>query len=104
MTTAQCPNRSCGRVSHLGEDPLGRIFRCPRCLTKLPTAPAAAADSGWTAIVRPSLGAGSRASGVEARRVRARSGARVRAARAAVGAGAGADDWGGVALGDGDSG
>ena len=38
MTRAvQCPNASCGRTSHLGEDPLGRIFRCPRCLTKLPT-------------------------------------------------------------------
>ena len=38
MTTliVQCPNAACGRVSHLGIDPLGRIFRCPRCLTKLP--------------------------------------------------------------------
>ena len=35
--SVQCPNPSCGRTSHLGEDPLGRIFRCPRCLTKLPT-------------------------------------------------------------------
>jgi eukaryotic-like serine/threonine-protein kinase len=49
----QCPNAACGRVSHLGKDPLGRIFRCPRCLTKLPAAAASAADSGWTAIVGP---------------------------------------------------
>jgi tRNA A-37 threonylcarbamoyl transferase component Bud32 len=55
MMTAivQCPNAACGRVSHLGDDPLGRIFRCPHCLTKLPTAPASAADAGWTAIVGP---------------------------------------------------
>ena len=64
---ARCPNVSCGHVSQLVDDPLGRIFRCPRCLTKLPTAPAAAADSGWTAIVRPTLRAGSRAAGAEAR-------------------------------------
>ena len=49
----QCPNPGCGRVSHLGDDPLGRIFRCPRCLTKLPAAPATAADSGWTAVLGP---------------------------------------------------
>lgn len=102
---ARCPNASCRQVSQLVDDPLGRIFRCPRCLTKLPTAPAAAADSGWTAIVRPTLRAGSRASGAEAR-----SGTRVRPARVVVGAGAvaeaGADGWGGigVALADGDSG
>ena len=56
--TVQCPNTACGRVSHLGDDPLGRIFRCPRCLTKLPSASAAAADSRWTAVLgppRPSL-------------------------------------------------
>ena len=55
MITAivQCPNASCGRLSHLGKDPLGRIFRCPRCLTKLPAASASAADSGWTAIIGP---------------------------------------------------
>ena len=50
-TTVQCPNRSCGRMSHLGEDPLGRVFRCPRCLTKLPTTKAPATDSGWTAVL-----------------------------------------------------
>ena len=49
----QCPNPSCGRTSHLGEDPLGRIFRCPRCLTKLPTAEVSAADSGWTNVLGP---------------------------------------------------
>jgi eukaryotic-like serine/threonine-protein kinase len=100
---ARCPNASCRQVSQLVDDPLGRIFRCPRCLTKLPTAPAAAADSGWTAIVRPTLRAGSRAAGGEVR-----SGTRVRSARVAVGAGAvaDADAWGGVgvALADGDSG
>ncbi len=53
--STRCPNRACGQVSQLVDDPLGRIFRCPRCLTKLPTAPAAAADSGWTALIRPSL-------------------------------------------------
>ena len=55
MMTAivQCPNSACGRFSHLGDDPLGRIFRCPHCLTKLPSAPATAADSGWTAVVGP---------------------------------------------------
>ena len=49
----QCPNSACGRQSRLGDDPLGRIFRCPRCLTKLPAAPATAADSRWTAIMDP---------------------------------------------------
>ena len=53
MTTiARCPNPSCGRVSHLGADQLGRIFRCPRCLTKLPTG-ATGSDSGWTAALGP---------------------------------------------------
>ncbi len=53
-TIVQCPNAACGRVSGLAEDPLGRIFRCPRCLTKLPTAAASAADSGWTAVMESS--------------------------------------------------
>ena len=53
MKTAivHCPNAGCGRISHLGDDPLGRIFRCPHCLSKLPTAAAAAADSRWTAVL-----------------------------------------------------
>ncbi len=60
MTAAivQCPNPICKHVSHLGEDPLGRIFRCPHCLAKLPTAPATAADSGWRTVLgvpRPGL-------------------------------------------------
>jgi eukaryotic-like serine/threonine-protein kinase len=46
----QCPNVTCGRFSHLGDDPLGRIFRCPHCLTKLPSSAASAADTGWTAV------------------------------------------------------
>ena len=57
-TIAQCPNPICRHVSHLGEDPLGRIFRCPHCLAKLPTAPATAADSGWRTVLgipRPGL-------------------------------------------------
>ncbi len=57
-TIAQCPNPTCRHVSHLGEDPLGRVFRCPHCLTKLPTAPATAADSGWRNVLgipRPGL-------------------------------------------------
>jgi len=52
MTTiAHCPNASCRRISHLGADPLGRIFRCPRCLTKLRTADpsGSGSGSGWTA-------------------------------------------------------
>src|SRR5208337_1785791 len=49
----QCPNPSCSRTSHLGEDPLGRIFRCPRCLTKLPTAEVSGVDSGWTNVLGP---------------------------------------------------
>ncbi len=55
MMTAivQCPNGGCGRVSHLGQDPLGRIFRCPHCLTKLPAASISAGDAGWTAIIGP---------------------------------------------------
>jgi eukaryotic-like serine/threonine-protein kinase len=52
-TTVRCPNTGCGRVTHLGEDSLGRIFRCPRCRTKLPSAPAAAADARWTAVLGP---------------------------------------------------
>ena len=52
-TVIQCPNPSCGRTSQLGEDPLGRIFRCPRCLTKLPTGEASAVDSGWTRVLGP---------------------------------------------------
>ena len=57
-TIVQCPNPICKHVTHLGEDPLGRIFRCPHCLTKLPTAPATAADSGWRTVLgipRPGL-------------------------------------------------
>jgi hypothetical protein len=52
-TEVRCPNLSCGRISRLGEDPLGRIFRCPRCLAKLPTAGASAVDSGWTTVLGP---------------------------------------------------
>ncbi len=65
MVSTRCPNESCGCISQLVDDPLGRIFRCPRCLTKLPTAPAAAADSGWTVIIRPSLHTGARSRGGE---------------------------------------
>ncbi len=57
-TIAQCPNPTCRQVSHLGEDPLGRIFRCPHCLAKLPAAPATAADAGWRTVLgvpRPGL-------------------------------------------------
>ena len=50
---AQCPNPSCGRVSQLGDDPLGRIFRCPRCLTKLPAGGSSNGDSGWTRVLGP---------------------------------------------------
>ncbi len=83
----RCPNASCGRVSQLVDDPLGRIFRCPRCSTKLPTAPAAAADAGWTAISRTSPRAGGGSSGFEGGlgRVRTRSVARGQAARVAIG-------------------
>ncbi|MDG3004895.1 serine/threonine-protein kinase [Paludisphaera mucosa] len=47
-TVAHCPNPSCGRISQLGDDPLGRIFRCPRCLTKLRPGDPAGSGSGWT--------------------------------------------------------
>jgi eukaryotic-like serine/threonine-protein kinase len=50
---AQCPNPSCGRVSQLGDDSLGRIFRCPRCLAKLPVGGASNTDSGWTQVLGP---------------------------------------------------
>ncbi len=54
MTNAvQCPNPSCGRVSRLGDDPLGRIFRCPRCLAKLPAGGSSNGDSGWTRVLGP---------------------------------------------------
>ncbi len=50
-TVAKCPNPSCGRVSQLGVDPLGRVFRCPRCLTKLRGEPAGTGSgSGWSAV------------------------------------------------------
>lgn len=50
-TVAKCPNPSCGRVSQLGVDPLGRVFRCPRCLTKFRGEPAGSGSgSGWTAV------------------------------------------------------
>jgi tRNA A-37 threonylcarbamoyl transferase component Bud32 len=47
----QCPNCACGQHSHLADDPLGRIFRCPHCRTRLPAASALAADAGWTTII-----------------------------------------------------
>src|SRR5262249_27096252 len=103
-TTARCPNASCGHVSRLVGDPLGRIFRCPRCLTKLPTAPATAADSGWRAIRRPSLrtGGGTTPAG-EARAGGVRWGSRPRPPPAGLPAGIGAGSWGGVALAEEDS-
>ena len=63
MITAivQCPNSECGRLSHLGDDPLGRIFRCPRCLTKLPSAPA-------VGLIQDGLASGSAAAGRKADR------------------------------------
>jgi hypothetical protein len=50
---AHCPNPSCGRTCRLGDDSLGRIFRCPRCLTKLPIGGASNGDSGWTRVLGP---------------------------------------------------
>jgi serine/threonine-protein kinase len=44
----RCPDPACGRVSHLGDDGLGRIFRCPRCRTKL--APAVSPDRAATPV------------------------------------------------------
>ena len=49
----QCPNPSCQRTSQLGEDSLGRIFRCPRCLTKLSGGKLGTTDSGWTVVLGP---------------------------------------------------
>ena len=56
MTTliVQCPNAACGRVSHLGIDPLGRIFRCPRCLTKLAKCTGGSRRFGMDGCVRSS--------------------------------------------------
>ena len=75
MVSTRCPNESCGCISQLVDDPLGRIFRCPRCLTKLPTAPAAAADSGWTVIIRPSLHTGAGVGAVSSSRLQRAAGA-----------------------------
>jgi eukaryotic-like serine/threonine-protein kinase len=50
--TVRCPNSACGRISQLGEDPLGRVFRCSGCFSRLPTAPASAGHSTWTSISR----------------------------------------------------
>jgi serine/threonine protein kinase len=36
LVQVRCPNSGCGRLCGLGDDHLGRIFRCPRCQTKLP--------------------------------------------------------------------
>ncbi|WP_337172995.1 protein kinase [Paludisphaera sp.] len=52
-TIAKCPNPSCGRVTRRGVDPLGRVFRCPRCLTKLraePVEPGSGSGSAWAAV------------------------------------------------------
>ena len=46
----RCPNAGCGHSTQLGEDPLGRVFRCPRCRAKLPT------SSATPAIVARDLG------------------------------------------------
>jgi hypothetical protein len=46
----RCRNAECGRPTQLGEDPLGRVFRCPHCRTKLPS------SSGAAAIRTPDLG------------------------------------------------
>ncbi len=99
----RCPNVSCGRISQLVDDPLGRIFRCPRCLTKLPTASAAAADAGWTAVGRPltRAGAGEGSSGFEDAVSLARSAARGHAA-AGRGSVPSRERTGGVAVATGD--
>ena len=31
----RCPNQSCGQTTHLSDDGLGRVFRCPGCRAKL---------------------------------------------------------------------
>ncbi len=36
MLKVRCPNQSCGQTTHLSDDGLGRIFRCPGCQTRLP--------------------------------------------------------------------
>ncbi len=94
-TTTRCPNTSCGCVSQLVDDPLGRIFRCPRCLTKLPTAPAAAADSGWTAVIRPSLRPGTGGREGSFRTSRALAQDRMIPATVGSGAGTGFGGWDG---------
>src|SRR4051812_35194175 len=38
VVEVQCPNQACGQTSHLCDDGLSRVFRCPACRTKLPRA------------------------------------------------------------------
>jgi serine/threonine protein kinase len=54
----RCPNPNCGRPSRLGDDDLGRIFRCPRCQTRFPHE-SAADRRGWadsSQPLRPDIG------------------------------------------------
>ncbi len=54
----RCPNPECRRPSPLGDDDLGRIFRCPRCQTRFPHE-SAEDRRGWADSpqqLRPSIG------------------------------------------------
>jgi serine/threonine protein kinase len=46
VVRVRCPNPACGQACDLGEDGLGRVFRCPRCGTKL-VHPASANRRRW---------------------------------------------------------
>lgn len=41
----RCPNPDCGHLSRVSHDPPGRVFRCPRCQSKLRGGMAVRADS-----------------------------------------------------------
>ena len=41
----RCPNPDCGHLSRVSHDPPGRVFRCPRCQSKLRGGMTARADS-----------------------------------------------------------
>ena len=61
MINVRCPNPACDQASHLVDDGLNRVFRCPRCRTRLPH---------FEPHPRPQLGDGSTTQGPHLRRQR----------------------------------
>jgi hypothetical protein len=53
----RCPNPDCGHVSRLGVDGLGRVFRCPRCMARLPEATGEAEPARTAGDEGPSVAA-----------------------------------------------